>query len=145
MSPRPEDVAAGRRPVIAGLGLTATRRVAMSWQRDVGLTDLSLLSEVQAVNATADVMVQAAALAVKSGSASVLSCVFGEPLKEGKAAGPAYGTPRTPSGWGGLMGASGFFGPSALDAMPLARTGTRTSPRPSSSGRARLPSATGWC
>lgn len=162
MSGGPRDVPAGRRPVIAGLGLTdvgkvygrsaqqlaadavrlavadaglqmsdvdglltsagVTRGVALSLQRDLALTDLALLSEMQAFGATAGAMVQMAALAVQSGTASVVACVFGDnPLKEGKTAGSAYGTRRAPSGWGGLMGAAGYAGPNPLYALAARR------------------------
>src|SRR5215469_13066856 len=131
---------AGRRPVIAGLGITelgkvygrtsadfaadAVRRavadaglslsdidglltssglsggVSIDLQRDLGLTDLRLLSHLQSYGSTAAAMVQIASLAVMSGTASVVACVFADsPLQPERGAGAAYGTRRAPAGW----------------------------------------------
>ncbi|MDT7548635.1 MAG: hypothetical protein QOE84_1029 [Actinomycetota bacterium] len=152
----------GRRPVIAGLGLTEvgkvygrtasqfaaeavrlavddaglamsdidgllvssgiTRGVGLGLHRDLGLTDLSLLSEMQAYGATAGAMVQTAALAVQSGSATAVACVFGDaPLKPDRAGSAYGGGRRTPSGWRGLLAASGIVGANPMYALAARR------------------------
>jgi acetyl-CoA acetyltransferase len=145
----PADVPAGRRPVIAGLGLTelgkvygptaaqfagdAVRRAAadaglalgeidgllvssgltggvrLGLQVDLGLADLRLLSEMQAYGSTAGAMVALASMAVLTGMADAVACVWADaPLRPGRAAGAAYGSERpVPSGWAGLSAAAG--------------------------------------
>ncbi len=162
---------AARRPVIAGLGVTAvgkvygrtpadfaadavrravadaglrladvdglltssgvTGGVSVDLQRDLGLTDLRILSHLQSYGATAATMMQVAALAVMSGTASVVACVFADsPLRPDRGAGAAYGTRRAPAGWWGLLGASGVIGANPLYALAarrhMARFGTTT-------------------
>lgn len=158
----PADAASGRRPVIAGLGLTevgkvfgrtasqlaadaarlavadagltladvdgllvsagVTRGVNLSLHRDLGLTDLSLLSEMQAFGATAGAMVAHASMAVLSGTAEAVLCVFGDdPLKEGRSASSAYGPRRTSSGWRGLLISAGISGANPQYALAARR------------------------
>jgi acetyl-CoA acetyltransferase len=116
----------------AGLSLTdvdgllvsagVTRGVTLSLHRDLGLTDLGLLSEMQAFGATAGAMVAHASLAVMSGTAETVVCVFGDaPLKEGRSAGSAYGPRRAPAGWRGLLLASGMTGANPLYALAARR------------------------
>ena len=98
-----------------------TRGVSLSLQRDLGLTDLALLSEMQAFGSTAGAMVAAASMAVQSGMVDVVACVFGDaPLKEGRSTGSAYGG-RAPSGWQGLMSAAGINGANPLYALAARR------------------------
>ena len=162
---------AARRPVIAGLGLTAVGKVygptpaqfaaeavrravadaglrladvdglltssgvtggiSVDLQRDLGLTDLRMLSHLQSYGATAATMIQVASLAVTSGTASVVACVFADsPLRPDRGAGAAYGTRRAPAGWWGLLGASGLVGANPQYALAarrhMARFGTTT-------------------
>jgi acetyl-CoA acetyltransferase len=162
---------AARRPVIAGLGMTAVGKVygrtpadfaadavrravadaglqladvdglltssgvtggiSIDLQRDLGLTDLRMLSHLQSYGATAGTMMQVAALAVMSGTASVVACVFADsPLQPDRSAGAAYGTRRAPAGWWGLLGASGVIGANPMYALAarrhMARFGTTT-------------------
>jgi acetyl-CoA acetyltransferase len=158
----PGQTTPGRRPVIAGLGLTevgkvfgrtaaqlaadaarlavadagleladvdgllvsagVTGGVRLSLHRDLGLTDLSLLSEMQAFGATAGAMVAHASMAVASGTAEAVLCVFGDdPLKEGRSASSAYGPRRTPSGWRGLLTSAGITGANPLYALAARR------------------------
>jgi acetyl-CoA acetyltransferase len=105
--------------------------VSIDLQRDLGLTDLRLLSHMQSYGSTAGAMVQVAALAVMSGAASVVACVFADsPLQPGRGAGAAYGTRRAPAGWWGLLGASGVIGANPMYALAarrhMARYGTTT-------------------
>jgi acetyl-CoA acetyltransferase len=162
---------AARRPVIAGLGMTAVGKVygrtpadfaadavrravadaglqladvdglltssgvsggiSIDLQRDLGLADLRMLSHLQSYGATAGTMIQVAALAVMSGTASVVACVFADsPLQPDRSAGAAYGTRRAPAGWWGLLGASGVIGANPMYALAarrhMARFGTTT-------------------
>src|SRR5580698_9667655 len=56
--------------------------ISIDLQRDLGLTDLRLLSHLQAYGSTAGSMVQYASMAVQSGMASVVACVFADsPLR----------------------------------------------------------------
>jgi acetyl-CoA acetyltransferase len=161
-SAAPRRQPAGRRPVIAGLGITevgkiydrtaaqfasqavrlaaadaglglhdidgllvssgVTNGVHLALQRDLALSDLRLLSEMQAYGSTAASMVQMAAMAVQSGMATTIACVFGDdPLKPDQASGAAYGRPRSPAGWQGLLGASGFRGTNPMYALAARR------------------------
>jgi acetyl-CoA acetyltransferase len=108
-----------------------TGGISVDLQRDLGLGDLKTLSHLQSYGATAATMVQVASLAVMSGTASVVACVFADsPLQPDRAAGAAYGTRRAPAGWWGLLGASGVIGANPLYALAarrhMARYGTTT-------------------
>jgi acetyl-CoA acetyltransferase len=105
--------------------------VSVDLQRDLGLAELRMLSHVQSYGATAATMVQLASLAVMSGTASVVACVFADsPLQPDRGAGAAYGTRRAPAGWWGLLGASGVIGANPMYALAarrhMARYGTTT-------------------
>lgn len=79
---------------IDGLLLSSgtTNGVHLDLQRDLELTDLRLLSEMQAYGSTAGGMVQVASMAVRAGMADVVACVWADnPLRQGRAAGAAYG------------------------------------------------------
>src|SRR5215475_6098337 len=108
-----------------------TGGVSIDLQRDLGLTDLRLLSHMQSYGSTAAAMVQVASLAVMSGTASVVACVFADsPLQPERSAGAVYGTRRAPAGWWGLLGASGVIGANPMYALAarrhVARFGTTT-------------------
>jgi acetyl-CoA acetyltransferase len=108
-----------------------TGGISVDLQRDLGLADLRLLSHLQSYGATAGTMMQVAALAVMSGTASVVACVFADsPLRPDRRAGAAYGTRRAPAGWWGLLGASGVVGANPMYALAarrhMARFGTTT-------------------
>jgi acetyl-CoA acetyltransferase len=158
----PRSFQPGRRPVIAGLGMTdigkvygrtapdfaadAVRRAAadaglalnqidglltsggvtnnvhLSLQRDLGLKDLRLLSEMQAFGSTAGQMVQYAAMAVATGTATAVACVFADnPLTENRGAGAAYGAAHVPTGWMGLLFAGGIAGANPMYALAARR------------------------
>src|SRR5688500_3481745 len=73
-----------------------SRSVGFGLQFELGLTDLRLLSEVQAYGSSAGAMVQYASMAVASGMVDVVACVFADaPLVEGTGAGAAYSGGRT--------------------------------------------------
>jgi len=99
-----------------------TGGVSVDLQRDLGLTDLRLLSHMQSYGSTAAAMVQVASLAVMSGTASVVACVFADsPLQPERGAGAVYGTRRAPAGWWGLLGASGVIGANPMYALAARR------------------------
>jgi acetyl-CoA acetyltransferase len=99
-----------------------TGGVSIDLQRDLGLTNLRLLSHMQAYGSTAAGMIQVASLAVLSGTASVVACVFADsPLQPERGAGAAYGTRRAPAGWWGLLGASGVIGANPMYALAARR------------------------
>jgi acetyl-CoA acetyltransferase len=165
-SPHPDagplSVPAGRRPAIAGLGMTelgkvygptsaqfaatAVRRavadaglaladvdglltssgvtggVSVDLQRELGLTDLRLLTHMQAYGSTAGSMVQYASMAVQSGMASVVACVFADsPLRPERRSSAIYGTRHAGAGWWGLLGASGVIGANTMYALAARR------------------------
>jgi acetyl-CoA acetyltransferase len=96
--------------------------ISIDLQRDLGLTDLRLLSHVQAYGSTAGAMVQFASMAVQSGLASVVACVFADsPLRPERSAGAVYGSRRAPAGWWGLLGASGVVGANPMYALAARR------------------------
>jgi acetyl-CoA acetyltransferase len=129
----------------AGLGLGdvdglltsngTTGGVGLGLQRDLGLFDLRLLSEMQGFGSTAASMVQFAAMAVQAGVAEVVACVFADaPLRPGRAAGDVYGGGRRPeaggdgagsspppSGWGGLLVSTGVVGANTMYALAARR------------------------
>ena len=94
-------------------------------QNYLGLTHLRLLSSMNVGGATANVMVQYAALAVIHGMANHVVCVFADaPLREGRGGGAAYaamGRTTRPSGMGGLYSAFGVFGVNAHYALATRR------------------------
>ncbi len=103
-----------------------TGGISVDLQRDLGLEDLRMLSHLQSYGATAATMMQVAALAVMSGTASVVACVFADsPLRADRSAGDAYGTRRAPAGWWGLLGASGVIGANPMYALAARRHMTR--------------------
>jgi len=96
--------------------------VSIDLQRDLNLTDLRLLSQMQAYGSTAGAMVQVASMAVQSGMATAVACVFADsPLQPERRTGAAYGTRRAPSGWWGLLGASGIVGANPMYALAARR------------------------
>ncbi|TQE21217.1 thiolase family protein [Streptomyces ipomoeae] len=96
--------------------------VGLALQKDLGLKNLRMLSEVQAYGSTAGAMVQYAAMAVRSGMAEAVACVFADaPLKEKSSAGAAYARAVGGSGWMGLMGAAGITGATPLYALAARR------------------------
>jgi acetyl-CoA acetyltransferase len=97
--------------------------VSLRLQRDLGLGELRLLSEMNAFGATAGAMVQLASLAVESGTAEAVACVFADaPLREDRGAGAAYSSAApVPKGWPGLLAAAGIAGANPLYALAARR------------------------
>jgi acetyl-CoA acetyltransferase len=97
--------------------------IGLGLQVDLGLRDLALLAQMQAFGSTAGAMVQYASMAVESGMAEVVVCVFGDaPLVEGAGAGLAYSDGhRAHSGWTGLQRATGAVVPNVLYSLAARR------------------------
>jgi acetyl-CoA acetyltransferase len=96
--------------------------ISIDLQRDLCLTEVRLLSHMQAYGSTAGAMVQFASMAVQSGMASVVACVFADsPLQPERSAGAVYGSRRAPAGWWGLLGASGVVGANPMYALAARR------------------------
>jgi len=100
-----------------------TGGVGLSLQRDLELTDLRLLSEMQAYGSTAGAMVQLASMAVEAGMADVVACVWADaPLRQGRPTGDSYGGSARPQpGWRGIMAASGMAGANQMYALAARR------------------------
>jgi acetyl-CoA acetyltransferase len=99
------------------------RGITIGLQQTLGLSDLALLSEIQAYGATAGAMVTTACMAIESGMAEVVACVFGDaPLTQGRRTGAAYGGGRSaPAGWRGMMAATGISGANSMYALAARR------------------------
>jgi acetyl-CoA acetyltransferase len=106
--------------------------VGLGLQRELALLDLKLLSEMQAFGSTAGGMVQFAAMAVESGMAEAVACVFADaPLRPGRGAGDIYSGPRRPdqsaqalpppTGFGGLLVSAGVLGANTMYALGARR------------------------
>jgi acetyl-CoA acetyltransferase len=107
---------------IAGRGTPNV--LGLDLQRDLGLCDLKLLSEISVHGTGQIASVQMAAMAVQSGMAEVVVCVFADaPLQQGRSAGAAYGpeTRGAPIGWTALIGACGFDAANGLYALAARR------------------------
>jgi acetyl-CoA acetyltransferase len=91
--------------------------------RMLGLTGLRLQSDMQSFGATAGAMVQYAAMAVMTGMAETVACVFADaPLREGRTTGGAYdGSRWAPEGWRGLLTASGIGAATTMYALAARR------------------------
>jgi acetyl-CoA acetyltransferase len=119
-----------------------TGGVGLGLQRELGLQNLRLLSEMQGFGSTAGSMVQFASMAVEAGMAEVVVCVFADaPLRPGRSAGDVYGARRRPEtltvkpggateepppkpmlhGWSGLIISAGAIGANTLYALAARR------------------------
>ena len=88
-----------------------TNGVHLELAQDLGLHDLSLLAEMQSYGSTAGAMVQVASMAVMSGMASTVACVWADaPLRQGVSGSAAYSAAarQVPSGWRGVNAAAGL-------------------------------------
>ena len=97
--------------------------VKLELQRDLGLRDLALLSEMQGFGSTAGAMVAFASMAVESGMAEVVVCVHADaPLVQDLSARAAYeNAAHTRKGWRGLLAAGGVVGANHMYAMAARR------------------------
>jgi acetyl-CoA acetyltransferase len=100
-----------------------TNGVHLDLQLDLGLRDLALLSEMQAYGSTAGAMVQVASMAVMSGMATAVACVWADaPLRQGVSGSAAYTAARqVPAGWRGLSAAAGLVSANQMYALAARR------------------------
>jgi acetyl-CoA acetyltransferase len=100
-----------------------TNGVHLDLQLDLGLHDLALLCQMQAYGSTAGAMVQVASMAVQSGMASTVACVWADaPLRPGRSGAAAYGAAaRGQTGWRGLAAAVGITSANQMYAMAARR------------------------
>ncbi|MER6972166.1 thiolase family protein [Nocardioides sp. NPDC057767] len=86
-------------------------RLGVTFAAQGGFGDLRLLEHVEIKGATTIAMIQRAALAIATGAASTVVCVFADaPLVAGKGAGSTYAHSGGQSGVRGLERASGVLG-----------------------------------
>jgi acetyl-CoA acetyltransferase len=90
--------------------------------RDLDLRDLRLLDYLQGYGSSAGAMVSFASLAVSSGLATTVACVFADaPLREGRGTGAAYAARKPPSGFDGLLVDAGLASVNARYALAARR------------------------
>lgn len=108
---------------IDGLLINSPGALGPFLQWTLGLRDLKLLSEIQQYGSSASAMIQYAGMAVASGMASVVACVFADaPLQEGVGAGASYAARRPAAkGVGGITAAAGYGGANPRYAMAARR------------------------
>jgi len=109
-----EDAGLERRELdglLVSAGMSGGPDLSLALQ--LGLPELRVCTQLNAYGSTAAQMVQYAALAVASGMARHVACVFADaPLRRGESTGAAYaGGRRAPRGFGGLGAAYGYGGP----------------------------------
>ena len=107
--------------LLTNSGLTPGLGLPLS--RELGLQNLRLLSEVQGYGSSAGAMVAIAAMAVKTGTADVVACIFADaPLKSGTGIGAAYenSAPRD-AGFSTMPGAVGLYGANPYYALAARR------------------------
>ena len=112
------------------------RDLTISLANVLGLSDLRLLTEMQAFGASAGAMISYAASAVSSGAAETVACVYADaPLKPKKTAGASY-TGRSPkpiTGINSYLFGSGITNPNVFYALAARRHmetyGTMNRPR----------------
>jgi acetyl-CoA acetyltransferase len=99
-----------------------TDRVGVTLAQHAGFGDLRLLEHVEIKGSTTIAMVQRAELAIRSGAASTVVCVFADaPLRAGGTAGSTYARSGGTSGVRGLERASGVLGSVPTYALLAAR------------------------
>lgn len=96
--------------------------VGLSLQGTLGLTDLNVLTYMQGYGSTAAQMVQYASMAIRTGMAETIAIVWADdPLQENRGAGAAYKTAASPSGWQGMLAASGIYSANSYYALAARR------------------------
>jgi acetyl-CoA acetyltransferase len=112
-------------PEIDGLLVSSglSNDVKLDLQRQLGLRDLKLLSEMQGFGSTAASMVSFAAMMVRSGAADVIACVHADaPLVQNAAASAAYKSAAVKrTGWRGMTAAVGVLGANHYYALAARR------------------------
>lgn len=125
-----EDAGLGKRDIdglLVNQGVTPLSGMGgLGIQNHLGLTNLRLLASLNVGGATANIMVQYAALWVIYGFATNVVCVFADaPLRQGSGGGAAYGgafaRQLQPRGMSGLYTAFGMAGVNAQYALAARR------------------------
>ena len=101
-----------------------TRDLTISLANVLGLTDLRLLTEMQAFGASAGAMVSFAAAAVAAGAAQTVACVYADaPLRPKQSAGKAYTgrTHKPVTGINSYLAGSGITNTNAFYALAARR------------------------
>lgn len=100
-----------------------TTAMGIDLQVTLGLTDLKLLTYMQGFGSTAVQMVQYAAMAVQSGTASTVAVVWADdPLKEKARTSAAYSAARSaPRGWRGITASNGIVSANTMYALAARR------------------------
>ncbi len=95
----------------------------LSLQKVLGLRDLRLLAEINALGASPAVMIAHAAATIATGAASAVACVFADtPLKPKGSARDAFGKPRArPTGFAGYHAEIGAVTPNLFYALAARR------------------------
>jgi acetyl-CoA acetyltransferase len=101
----------------------ASNTIDLRLQRELGLKNLKVFSQVVSYGATATAMLQYAAMAVASGLATTVVCVHGDaPLQPSKSSGDVYRrAPSQPAGFGALVMAAGMRSPNTGYALAAKR------------------------
>lgn len=96
--------------------------LGLDLQRSLGLTNLRLLNVMNSAGSTVGAMVQYASMAIASGMADMVACVYADaPLAPAKGAGASYTFKREVTGLDSLLGAAGIFGANTGFAMAAQR------------------------
>ncbi|ROZ49028.1 thiolase family protein [Rhodococcus sp. WS3] len=98
--------------------------VSIELQRDLNLRDLSLIAGISTWGTSMAVMIQLACMAIETGQATTIACVFADaPLQDkGRSFGASFSDGRPPRpGWRGLTEAAGILGGNPLMAMNARR------------------------
>ncbi|MGP4021574.1 thiolase family protein [Saccharopolyspora sp. 5N708] len=91
-------------------------------QQQLQIRDLRLLTEMQAFGSSAGSMLAYASMAVRSGMADTIACVFADaPRQPDQGSAAAYTGRRRPTGFEGLLGASGLTSVNAMYAQAARR------------------------
>lgn len=104
----------------SGLG----SNVGLELQGKLGLTDLKLLTQMQAYGSTAGQMIQYASAAIAFGMAETIAVVWADdPLQPKRGGGAAYGqaAQAVPAGWRAIDAASGALTPNNMYALAARR------------------------
>lgn len=98
--------------------------VHLSLQHELAMTDLKFLTEMQAMGATAAEMIQVASMAVLTGMAETIVCVWADaPLRQGLSQLESFSGPgrHHPTGWASITSASGLNSANQMYALAARR------------------------
>jgi acetyl-CoA acetyltransferase len=94
----------------------------MGVAEDLGVRDLKLLNEIRGDGTSACAAIAFACMAIESGMASLVACVFADaPLRRDRRTGAAYAPHEPPAGFDGLVADAGLAGGHAQYALATRR------------------------